>query len=83
MLKTTCCYHLPIKLINMTYINITKDILSILSNKPPCPGIKFEKSFISFSRLILLKNKSPICPTIDKIIVTTTNLKLNDSTKFE
>ena len=33
--------------------------LSKRSRIPPCPGIKLEKSLMLFSRLILLKNKSP------------------------
>ena len=42
-------------------MNIT---LSILSNIPPCPGIKLLKSLISTYLFILDAEKSPICPTI-------------------
>ena len=38
--------------------------LSILSNNPPCPGIKLLKSFIPVNLLILDAAKSPNCPII-------------------
>ena len=56
------------------------DKLSNLSSIPPCPGIIFEKSFMSFSLFILLKNRSPICPRIDNINVNGNSVTYNGIT---
>ena len=44
-------------------VNITNIMLSSLSNTPPWPGIKLEKSFTLNLLFIAEKNKSPNCPT--------------------
>ena len=47
--------------VNNVYANGAKKIkLSILSNIPPCPGIKLLKSFISTYLFMLDAAKSPI-----------------------
>ena len=45
--------------------------LSILSNNPPCPGIKLLKSFIPVNLLMLDAAKSQNCPIILRTVETT------------
>ena len=54
---------------NPNTINI---MLSNLSNIPPCPGIKLEKSFVLYYLFIEENTKSPIWPNIVRINVTRT-----------
>ena len=39
--------------------------LSNLSKSPPCPGIRFEKSFTPITRFIMLAKAYPITENID------------------